>query len=147
MTTKHNQIKRDRQLLVAAISYAFVACMGALFSLTHNLPAEFLGHVPEASVAEDFLLPWGWGTGTSPAFILIALVLTFAYLLKKGIGKVILWRWTLTIAGVLFAIGQLGEPHTYQFFSGSRSSCRAGYDHHSPAHDIIWNTIVTKETS
>jgi len=110
--------RADDLLIKLAVAYIVVASIGAVISIAGSLPAEFMGHVPATSVARDFWLPWGWGTGISPPFILIIVVAGVATLLSARVGALAVWRWLLTIGGLLFAIGQLGEPHTYQILSG-----------------------------
>lgn len=113
---KYQHSHHDEQLVKAALAYSVTALVGAATALSNNLAAEFLNHAPTREVMLDFLLPWGWGTGLSPSLALIVLVIVVAGLLARAVGPLQLWRWTLTVGGFLFTLGQLGEPHTYQIF-------------------------------
>lgn len=117
MKVARSQNDQDKVLVGMAFAYACVALVGAAIAIAGNLSAEFMGHIPTTTVVEDFLLPWGWGTGISPPLILILLILTVAGLLIKSVGPLAVWRWLLTIGGALFAVGQLGEPHAYQILT------------------------------
>jgi hypothetical protein len=114
---KDQHLHRDEHLVSAALFYSVTALAGAVTALSNNVAAEFLGREPTREIIFDFLLPWGWGTGLSPSLALIVLVIVIAFLLARAVGPLRLWRWTLTVGGFLFMLGQLGEPHTYHLFS------------------------------
>jgi hypothetical protein len=120
MNNMRYPIDADRLLGITGIIYIAVAAIGALVSIAGDMPAEFMGHEPTTTVIKDFLLPWGWGTGMSPPLILMIVVATLVALLLSRRGYLVLWRLILTIGGLLFALGQLGEPHTYNILSGGQ---------------------------
>jgi hypothetical protein len=112
----------DKRLVWTALSYALTAWVAAAAALSDGLAAEFLGHEPSGPVVLDFVLPWGWGTGLSPSLSMIMIEVALAWLLARAVRPLQLWRGTLTVAGFLFMIGQLGEPHTYFFLRGESIS-------------------------
>jgi len=115
---RKNITQQDKLLAYISFVYIGVALVGAAAAISSNMAAEFMGRIPNATVMEDFLLPWGWGTGMSPPAILMIVTLAVGGSLLQGVGPLKAWRWLLTIGGFLFAVGQLGEPHTYKILNG-----------------------------
>jgi hypothetical protein len=105
------KLNAQKSLILVSILYLVNAGIGTLLAVQANLPAEFFGKDGKPAL-EDFL--FGNGTALSaPLYLCIILVLfiILSFQLRRlGTFGII----GLTILGVCFIIGALGEPITYK---------------------------------
>lgn len=97
-----------KRLVRSSILYLLFALVAAIVAIRENRPAEFAGSMSGLPVLQDFI--YGMGTAMSPPlYAMLVLALLTILSLRAGrrglIGVV-----GLTIAGLLFSIGALGEP-------------------------------------
>jgi hypothetical protein len=100
-------------LLASAMLYVLNTTFGTVLAIREGLPGRFLGIRAGVSAREDFLVGFlaGWGTALSPALVLILAQITFIALAwrRDRVGII-----GLSVSGIGFCLGMLGEPITYE---------------------------------
>ena len=109
--TLNPKLNTRKSLILASILYLLNALIGTLLAIQANLPAEFFGKDGKPAL-EDFLI--GNGTALSaPLYLCIILALFIILAFRpKRLGT--LGILGLTILGICFIIGAMGEPITYK---------------------------------
>jgi hypothetical protein len=109
-------MERNRsRLIVSSILYLVNAGVGATIALRENLPGEFAGKRSGKPARDDFVT--GFGTALSPSLSMLVVQALFIVLMRHPGRLRTLGIGGLTINGVLFTIGMLGEPITYRIFT------------------------------
>ena len=106
----------QKSLILASILYLLNAALGTLLAVQANLPAEFLGKDNKPAL-EDFLI--GNGTALSAPLYLCIILALFILLSFQPHRLGTLGIAGLTILGICFIIGALGEPITYKALNPS----------------------------
>ncbi len=104
-----------RGLIVSSILYLVNAGVGAKIALSENLPGEFAGKRSGKSARDDFVT--GFGTALSSSLIMLVVQALFIMLALRPGRSGTLGVGGLTVNGVLFTVGMLGEPITYKVFN------------------------------
>ena len=105
------KLHTQKSLILVSILYLINAAIGTLLAVQANLPAEFFGKDGKPAL-EDFLI--GNGTALSAPLYLCIILLLFILLSFQPRRPGTLGIVGLTILGVCFIIGALGEPITYK---------------------------------
>lgn len=96
-------------LILGAILYLLNAMIGAVLAIREGLPGRFLGLRTGLGARDDFLV--GLGTALSPPLVLIVAQIAFIALAwrRERLGII-----GLSVSGIGFCLGMLGEPITYE---------------------------------
>jgi hypothetical protein len=101
-----------KALVLASACYLLSASLGAALSIVMHLPARFGGLLKSDDVLRDFLLINGTALSPNLALLLVQVMLTGCAIRAGRAG--IVGATGLPLLGVIYAIGQLGEPITRQ---------------------------------
>ncbi len=105
------KLNAQSSLILVSILYLLNAAIGTLLAVQANLPAEFFGKDGKPAF-EDFLI--GNGTALSAPLYFCIILVVFIILALQLRRLRTLGIMGLTILGVCFIIGALGEPITYK---------------------------------
>ena len=109
--TLNPKLNTRKALILVSILYLLNAIIGTLLAVQANLPAEFFGKDGKPAL-EDFLI--GNGTALSAPLYLCIILLLFIILAFQPGRLGTLGIVGLTILGICFIVGALGEPITYK---------------------------------
>ena len=105
------KLNAQKSLILISILYLVNAVIGTLLAVQANLPAEFFGKDGKPAL-EDFLI--GNGTALSAPLYLCIILVLFIILAFQPRRLGTFGTVGLTILGVFFIVGALGEPITYK---------------------------------
>jgi hypothetical protein len=120
-------------LILSSVCCLISASVGTLLAVRAHLPANFAGLLHGYDVVNDFLTWRGTALSAPFSLLFIQLVLTIGVLSSGWIEKAGVVG--LTILGVCYIIGQLGEPIVEQAFNALTSNLL-------PALIIITNILT-----
>jgi len=109
--TLNPKLNARKALILVSILYLLNATIGTLLAVQANLPAEFFGKDGKPAL-EDFLV--GNGTALSAPLYFCIILVIFIILAFQPHRLGTLGSLGLTILGICFIIGALGEPITYK---------------------------------
>jgi hypothetical protein len=101
-----------KALVLASVCYLMSASLGAALSIVIHLPARFGGLLHSDDVLRDFLLINGTALSPNLTLLLVQVVLT-GYAVRAGRAGMV-GVLGLVVLGVIYALGQVGEPITGQ---------------------------------
>jgi hypothetical protein len=105
-------------LILSSLGYLMTASIGAALAITMDLPARFGGILNGTDVPRDFLIINGTALSPDLAMLLGQLALTLCAPRRGRVGMVGVVG--LTVLGVCYVAGQLGEPILLQTFTPAR---------------------------
>ncbi len=115
-------VKRLTGLDIASIAYLLVASTGAVIGVRENRVADFAG----IKMGQRISVPWVmlWGTALSPPLLLMVVQCVLTLLRLRGGKQRRIATAGLSVLGLGYTVGALGEPILYESLSHETFSPR-----------------------